>query len=418
MRKTITARFLILVPVLALFLGVPALSTAAQIAGQITNDSTHQPLANQKIELISPQGGMAVAGDATTDAQGRFVFKGGQIDTGRFYLLQTTYEGVDYHAPVKFDPNGNALANITVFESTHQKPALRVRSARVIVRPEGSEARVQELFALANPLERAYDNPKGTFFFHLSPQVENPTVAVVGLMNMPLPQTAEKGNSPGDYHIAYALKPGLTVIMVAYNSDYSDNKFTLADSIPYPIDQAELFVFPPDLAVTSSLFTPAGKDAETGSQRLEAANLPAGARIAAEVTGQAAAAASEEAGANSEESAESTVKVVPDSVSAVGVPLLLCFLLVLLWALGIRVAKEYPRWKARQEGSPVRRKFQAKMETLLNSIADLDELFASGKLPEKQYWKERLELKAKATALLKKEPPAKAKPMAPRKASH
>ena len=129
MKKTTTAQSLIFAPVLAILLGVPALSAAARIEGHISNASTHQPLANQKVELISPQGGMAVAGNATTDAQGRFELSGGQIDTGRFYLLQTTYQGVDYHAPVKFDPSGKALIDITVYESTTQKPALRVRSA-------------------------------------------------------------------------------------------------------------------------------------------------------------------------------------------------------------------------------------------------------------------------------------------------
>ncbi|HVB29120.1 MAG TPA: hypothetical protein VNG91_04845, partial [Terriglobia bacterium] len=109
---------------------------------------------------------------------------------------------------------------------------------------------------------------------------------------------------------------------------------------------------------------------------------------------------------------DTTVKVVPDSITSVGVPLLLCFLLVLLWALGIRVAKEWPRWKARQKGSPVQKQFQAKMETLINSIADIDELFASGKIAEKQYWKERLELKAKAVAILKAGPSKKSKPYA------
>jgi len=39
---------------------------------------------------------------------------------------------------------------------------------------------------------------------------------------------------------------------------------------------------------------------------------------------------------------------------------------------------------------------------LLNSLADLDELFAGAKIPEKKYWKERLELKAKLVALVKK----------------
>lgn len=202
--------------------------------------------------------------------------------------------------------------------------------------------------------------------------------------------------------------------MVAYNADYED-KLSLADSVPYPIERAELFVSPPDLTVTSTLFSPAGKDAETGSEKLEAQKLAAGARFTAEITGQAAP-ASQEASSDQEESQQ--VKVVPDSVSAVGIPLLLCFLLVLLWALGIRAAKEYPRWKAKQQGSPVQKKFQAKMETILNSIADLDELFASGKIAEKQYWKERLELKAKATAILKKEPSVKPNPYPNGKASH
>jgi hypothetical protein len=412
-KRTLTVRPLVLIPVLAIVLGTPALSAGAQVEGQITNGTTNQPVTGQKVELINPQGGMAVVGEATTDARGRFVFKNNQIATSGFYLLQATYEGVDYHAPVKFDSNGDSSAKITVYEATLQKPALRIGSARVIVRAEGSQAHVQELFALNNPLERAYANSKGTFFFHLSPAIKNPTVAVAGLMNMPLPQTAENGKSPGDFYITYALKPGLTVVMVAYNTDYED-KLALADSVPYAIDHAELFVLPSDLTVTSSLFSPAGKDAESGSQKLEAQKLAAGTRLAAEVAGQAAA-ASEEASAGQE---ESQVKVVPDSVSAVGVPLLLCFLLVLLWALGIRTAKEYPRWKARQQGSPVQKKFQAKMENLLNSIADLDELFASGKIAEKQYWKERLELKAKAAALLKKEPSTKPNPIANRKASH
>ncbi|MCL5004962.1 MAG: carboxypeptidase-like regulatory domain-containing protein [Acidobacteria bacterium] len=405
---------LVLVPVLAILLGVPVLSTGATIEGQISNGTTNQPLTRQKVQLISPQGGMLVVGEATTDAHGRFTFNNDQINPRGFYLLQATYEGVDYNAPVKFNSNGNSFSKIRVYESTHKKPALRVSSARIIIRAVGSQAHVQELYALDNPLDETYSNSQGTFFFHVSPKIGTPMVAAVGLMNMPLPQNPVKGKSPGDFHIDYALRPGMNVMMVAYNTDYTGNNFTLADSIPYPIGRAELFVFPPDLTVTSNLFTPAGKDAESGSQRLVAQDLAPGAQFAAQVAGQAAPPSAQQASSNQE---EPQVKVVPDSVSAVGVPLLLCFLLALLWALGIRVAKEFPRWKAKQHGSPVQKKFQAKMETILNSIADLDELFSSGKIAEKQYWKERLELKAKAVAILKKEPSAKPSPVASRKAS-
>jgi hypothetical protein len=406
-KKTATFTTLTRLAVFAILLGTPANSIAARIEGQISNGTTHRPLAHQKVEVISPRGGMAVVGGATTDTNGHFAITGSKIDTSGFYLLQTTYEGVEYNAPVNFDSSGNAPVNVTAYEATSKEPMLRVRSARVIVRAEGSQAHVQELFALQNPLQRAYRNPKGTFLFHIPAGVGNPTVAAVGLMNMPLPQNPEKGKSLGDFYITYALKPGMNVMMVAYDADYSGQQLTLDDSVPYPVGRIQLFVIPPSLTVKSNLFSVGGQDSETGAQIYEASGLKAGAGLDAQLTGQPAAATE---AANTDQQREDTqVKVVPDSITSVGIPFLLCFLLVLLWALGIRVAKEWPRWKARQKGSPVQKQFRAKMETLINSIADIDELFASGKIAEKQYWKERLELKAKAVAILKAGPSTKSK---------
>ena len=402
--------------VLAVALGVPVRSTAARIEGQVSNGTTKRPLANQKVDVISPRGGMAVVGGATTDGNGHFVIDDGRLDTNGFYLLQTTYEGVDYNAPVKFGPGGSATVDVTAYESTTREPALRIGSARVIVRAEGSQVHIQELFAVQNPLQKAYRNPKGTFHFHIPPSVGNPTVAAIGLMNMPLPQSPEKGRKAGDFYITYPLKPGMNVMMVAYDADYSSQQLTLDDSVAFPIGRIQLFVIPASLTVKSRLFSPAGQDSDTGAQIYEGSGLKAGAGFAAQLAGQPAA-ATEEANAGQQQESEQ-VKVVPDSITSVGVPLLLCFLLVLLWALGIRVAKEWPRWKAKQTGSPVQKQFQAKMETLINSIADIDELFAAGKIAEKQYWKERLELKAKAVGILKAGPSTKSKPYASRKSHH
>ena len=397
--------------------GAPLRSLAARIQGQVSNATTKLPLAHQKVVVISPRGGMAVVGSATTDESGHFVIDDNQITTSGFYLLQTTYENVDYHAPVQFDPSGNAAVSLTAYESTSKKPELRINSARVIVRAEGPQAHVQELFAIENPLQKAYWNPKGTFSFHVAPSVGNPNVAAIGLMNMPLPQNPEKGKNPGDFNVAYALKPGTNVMMVAYNADYSSQQLTLDDSVAYPIGRMQLFVVPPSLTVKSKLFSPAGRDSDTGAQIYEASELKAGAGFAAQLAG-APAAAGEEANAGQPQQ-ENQVKIVPDSITSVGIPFLLCFLLVLLWALGIRVSKEWPRWKAKQQGSPVQKKFKAKLDTLINSIADIDELFAAGKISEKKYWKERLELKAKAVAILKAGPSTKTdKPYASRGSRH
>jgi hypothetical protein len=411
-KKTIFAGVTVLSAFTVLF-GTPICSLAARIQGQVSNGTTQRPLAHQKVEMISPRGGMAMVGTATTDDSGHFVIEENQIDAKGFYLLQTTYEGVDYHAPVQFDPAGDAAVNVTAYESTSKEPALRIDSSRVIVRAEGPQAHIQELFSVQDPSQKAYRNPKGTFSFHITPGVGNPTVAAIGLMNMPLPQTPEKGKKPGDFYITYALKPGRNVIMVAYDSDYSSQKLTLDDSVDYPIGHMQLFVIPPSLTVKSKQYSAAGQDSDTGAQVYETSDLKAGAGFAAQLTG-APAAAGQEANANQQQQEETQVKVVPDSITSVGVPFLLCFLLVLLWALGIRASKEWPRWKARQKGSPVQKQFRAKLDTLINSIVDIDELYASGKIAEKKYWKDRLDLKAKAVAILKAGPSTKSKPYASR----
>ncbi len=396
---------LLLAPVLALA-GPSARLEGAQIQGQVMNGTTRQPQPDQAVQLLMPRGGMQQVASAKTGADGRFAFSQTDLDSSSFYLLQATYQGVDYHAPVQFDSNGNATANLTVYESTTTMPELRVKSARVIVRAAGDKARVQEMFAVQNPTDRSYANPDGTFHFRLSPTAGQPTVAVAGLMNMPLPQTATAGKKPGQFSIAYPFKPGLTVVMVAYEADYGAGGLALGVAVPLPIDAADLLVLPMNLTVDSPLFKPAGTDSETGGQRYVAANLKAGAPLEAKLSGEATAASPEAAGSSDASQGDTQVKVLPNPLTRVGLPLLASLLLVLLWALGVRVAKEWPQWKERQQASSAQKELAAKVEAMFNSLADLDELFTARKIAEKQYWKDRLELKARLVAALKKAPPS------------
>ena len=101
-------------------------------------------------------------------------------------------------------------------------------------------------------------------------------------------------------------------------------------------------------------------------------------------------------------------------MTRLGVLLLVCVLLVLLWALGLRAAKEWKTSQRQKAESPAQKELEAKIDALLNSMADLDELRESGKIAEKAYWKERLELKAKVVTLLKKSPPSLLEPYATR----
>jgi hypothetical protein len=387
--------------------GATLLAAGGKISGQVMNGTTGTPVADQKLQLLMPRGGMQQVATAMTDASGHFAIASSDLATDSFYLLQATYQDVNYHAPVKFDDRGQAQVDITVYDATRTAPPVRIQSARIILHAEGDKVHVQEMFAIRNAADppRSYVNVDGTFLFHLAKTTADPTAAVAGLMNMPLPQPVNPGKGPGDFYIQYPLKPGLTVMMVAYDSDYVSNKLDLADSVAYPIDSMELLVSPSSLSVDSSLFKAAGADAETGSQKYLAESVPPNTVLAASLGGEAAGGETAASGASASQ-AEGEVKVLPNSMSRMGGPLLACFLLVLLWGLGVRVAKEWPKWKAQQSASEMQKALEAEVEKLFNSLADLDELFAGGKIAEKPYWKERLELKARLVATLKKAPPA------------
>jgi hypothetical protein len=377
-----------------------ALCAQSRIKGQVTNGTTGRPAAKLELRLLQPRGGMQQVAGATTDAEGRFAFDKLQNEAGAFYLVSASYQGVDYNEPGQFD----SPMKLTIYDVTPSDPGLRVELLRLAAQPAGNTVRVQEQFTIQNPSRppRAFANSDRTFSFRLPAQVAEPSVAVTGIMNMELPQTAEKGKSPGEFSLRYPLKPGATVVTVQYQTDYDPAGFDLTSQTPYPIDRSELYVSPASLSVESEVFKAAGVDTKNGIATFQAPSVPRAFSLEARLRGQGAAATGQaEAGQS-----EGQVVTVPNSMTKLAGPLLGCFFLLLLWALGVRVAKEWPKLAEQNPPEQVRKQIESKVETLLNSMADLDELFAAGKIVEKKYWKERLELKAKLVAILKKSPPA------------
>jgi hypothetical protein len=391
----------ILAFVSALALASGAAAAGAHIEGRVIDGTTNQPVANASILLLTPkpQVGMQLITKVTADANGRFVVSQSDLDPGMFYLLQVNAGDVPYHFPVRLDPEGNATVEATVYDSTRSEEALRVSLVRMMVQANGDKAQIQQEYQVENDSRpaRTYNDESGTFRFRLPPEVTKPSIAVAGLMNMQIPQTPTPGKSAGEFVLHYPFKPGTTQVTVRYDADYSPSEFVVAGEVPYPTDRAELYVMPASLEVKSTLFKPDGRDDQNDIRKFAAENLPRDAPLQASLSGDAVLNPQAE-----NQQTEGQVKVVPNSMNNLGVPLLACFLLVLLWALGIRASKDW----AKPHGplSPVRHEFEAKAEELLNSIADLDELFEAGKIEKKQYWKERLELKAKLMTILKKGP--------------
>jgi hypothetical protein len=387
-----------------------------RIEGKVLNGTNQRPVPNQKVLLLTPKPGegMQLMANTMTDAAGHFALTQ-NVAPGTFYLLQANVDEIGYHAavpPMMFDSSGAANVDITVYDSTQDASAIRVREVRVLVGAQGSKLRVQEEYQVDNTSSppRTYSNVKGTFDFFISPQGGEPTVTVTGLANMSLPEATVRGKAPGEYHIAYALKPGVTPVTISYDADYSSGQFALNDHSALPMGQASMFVFPSTLQVESRIFKPAGVDEKNNIEKFEAENIARGTPLDARLSGEANASPP-----TADNAQQGEVKAVPNTMTRLGIPLFICILLILLWALGVRASKEWTRWKERQDTSPGRRQLEAKADALFNSLADLDELFAEGKIEKKKYWKERLDLKAKLMAVLKKGPPVRNEPYATRR---
>ena len=379
-----------------------AVRAAVTVQGTVTDGTTNRPVANQTVLLLTPSEGMQAIAKATTDAQGKYVIKYDEANAP-FYLVEAIYQGAKYHGPVRPSPDGTASSDVTVYDATSSPAVLRIQLLRMMCRAAGANANVRKEYTIVNSSKppRAYVGPDGAFHFRVPPGAGQPTASVTGLMGMQLPEAPENTKSPNEYLLRIPIKPGENVITIDYEADYRSMQLDLSDKVPFPVETAELYLTPSSLALNSEVLKPAGVDQQDSIEKFDAKNLAAGAAIDAKLSGEATAAPRTQG-----EQGQGDVKALPNSVTRVGWPLLACFLLITLWALGVRVAKDWPAWKDRTGESSGQKQRNAKVDKLIDSLVDLDELFEAGKIPEKQYWKERLELKAKIVAQIKKGPPA------------
>ena len=389
-------------------------SAAVTVRGKVINATTKRPVAGQTVLLLTPREGMQAVAKATTDTQGEYVIKSDEAAAG-FYLVEANYQGAKYHGPVKPSPDGAASADVTVYDATSSPAALRIQLLRMMCRAEGAKANVRKEYTIINSSNppRAYVGPDGAFHFHVPQGAGQPTASVTGLMGMQLPEAPENTKSPDEFLLRIPIKPGENVVTVDYEADYGSMQLDMSDKVPFPVESAELYVTPSNLAVNSGALKAAGVDQQDSIEKFDAQNLAAGTMLDARLSGEAISTPRGQGG----EQGESNVKELPNSVTKVGWPLLACFLLITLWALAVRVAKDWPSWKDRTGESPSQKQRTAKVDKLIDSLVDLDELFEAGKIAEKEYWKERLELKARIVAQLKKGPPAPPETYATRSSS-
>jgi hypothetical protein len=254
---------------------------AGTVHGTVKNGTTGKPAAGVEVILIQLQGGMQPVSNSKSDAQGEFTFDNPGLGAQPM-LVRAVYHGINFHQPV---PPGSSTVVVSIFEPSSDAKTINVPSHVVVFQPNGSKLIVGEEYQIENKSEppRAYFRTEGNFDFALPEKSQLQQVAASGPTGMPVVQAPiDKKNNR--YSIAYAFRPGQSIVRYSYELPYPENAASVRISTIYPGGRL-IVVAPPTVQVTGDGLAAGGQ--EQGMNVYGRDDVPAGTLVAINVSGTA-----------------------------------------------------------------------------------------------------------------------------------
>ncbi|MFQ5458720.1 MAG: carboxypeptidase-like regulatory domain-containing protein [Myxococcota bacterium] len=225
----IVAGFALVQPALS---GAPS-ALAAEIAGTIVEGASGRGVAGLDVLLVW-RSTQEEAGQATSDAQGRFRFA--NVDPGP-YLVTATYQGVPY---VKADvvvaaESSRMTVDLDVFETTTADDDILIRADHLILQTTGADINVTEVLIFENTGDRTYigavspASPTGYGMFVSLPD---------GYIDLTAPPWLERrfySPSESGFHMALPLQPGTAQVTLSYRLQRSALGTALDRKFPFDV---------------------------------------------------------------------------------------------------------------------------------------------------------------------------------------
>jgi len=265
----------------ALILAPLLIAQAGTVHGTVKNGTTGKPAEGIEVILIQLQGGMQPVANSKSDANGEFTFDNAGLGAQPM-LVRAVYHGVNFHQPV---PPGSSTVVVNIFESSSDAKTINVPSHVVVFQPNGAKLIVGEEYQIENKSEppQAYFRADGNFDFTLPEKSQLQQVAASGPTGMPVVQAPiEKKNNR--YSIAYAFRPGQSIVRYSYELPYPGNAATVKISTIYPGGRL-IVVAPPTMQITGEGLAAGGQ--EQGMSLYARDDVPAGTLVAVSVSGTA-----------------------------------------------------------------------------------------------------------------------------------
>ena len=383
--------------------GAPSLLSAQPrggiLRGTIVNGTSGEPGSGEKVTLFKLSSGMEPIKTAE-NVSGTFVLENIEIAGEAPYLLQITYQGVNYNQPVSFGRGYEAEASFTVYDATDNWEDVKITTARYLLRREHERLRVDKLFVVENktsPPKTLFD-PDGTFRFFIPPDVvELRSVSATSSSGMPVPQPASPDPDGRGFFTRTAFKPGATDFTVSYDAPYSDTEgYEFRDTAFFPLAEAMILVAPADIELEAEGWENRGPDpdgrfvvlyrSDVAAETPLEVNLSGGSEVAADLIPS-----SSMGGKGGGESSGARITVLPDSTSAqkwIIVTLMAAALMYGLLSALVSTPSSGDSEATKTDPNNSLRPFR-------EALARLEAQHATGKISAKRYKKEKRELQAR-----------------------
>jgi hypothetical protein len=378
---------------LSLLLAVAgSLSVQAQMGGSIWGqvlDGTKgdEPVANLEVTLTAygPDGSQETS-SARTDAEGSFDFGGLSISKGAVYQVTADYQGATYRSEaLSFAAGQDQLSvEIVVYEATESDSTLSVELAHIVVEFASDGLAVTEMLLVRN-------KGNGTYIGS-GPEVAAGKVAT---LRFPLPPSAELFNigeslmrccivdTDDGFVDTMPVMPGRRAILYVYTMPFPEASPELRRSFAYPADKIEIFVSDEAEGTEIPGFSPAGtiEGQDSTYVRWTVSGLEAGEEVIVRLEGLPF---QEKSGIA--RSAAARRKAGWLFVTAAVIPLAL-------------IVPTRRRWRERSERTEAETSADDTKDSLLQRVADLDDAFEVGEIPEPEYQVERAVLRQRLLVL-------------------
>lgn len=351
---------------------IPALAAGeGVISGQVVNRTANgSSVSVVEVTLTPYLNGKATADEkkVTTDASGKFEFRGLSTDNGTTYTVSTDFQNAFYTSErITLTPTSlSQPVELDVYDSTTSDENIQVSNGHMVVYVEQGDLEVLEIWRFSNLGDKTFIGTAGntsrtTLSFSL------PSGAISFSPGL---GSAIETTGTGAVSIA-AVPPGVTDVNFSYFIPYQGSSMTVLRKTDYPIANFSLLVQDLGVTVTSSVLTQGNPQMMDGTNFLyfTASNLARDTELDASFSG--------------------IVKLSADSSEA---SLPWPWLLAGVAVLGLVLAFAYPRLKERQITTDL--PTQKDEVALLEELARLDDAYESGAIGEREYRAQRAQVKA------------------------